>query len=233
MKKFILRFFLSKISSIAFFSSGLLIISSLVAILSLESCKHDPIYSDVCFETEVLPVFLTNCAISGCHDASSAQGDYVLTDYSNIMNKGIKSGNASGSMIYKAISGNILAESMPPSGSLTTEQITLIRSWIDSGAKNGDCNTNSCDTNQFSFSLNVKPIFDTYCVGCHKAGSPSNINFDGYSNVKAYLDVPGNSTKFIQAVQYTSASPMPKTGKMIDCKISQMVKWINSGYANN
>ncbi|NVO01961.1 MAG: hypothetical protein HXX09_04605 [Bacteroidetes bacterium] len=202
-------------------------------ILIIGSCKHDQIYPDVCFETEVQPIFLANCAISGCHDATRAEGGYVLTDYSNIMNKGIKSGNASGSKIYKAISGNILAESMPPSGPLTTEQITLIRSWIESGAKSGNCNTSSCDTNLFSFSLNVKPIFDTYCVGCHKSGSSSNINFDGYSNIKAYLDVSGNVTKIIQAVQYTSASSMPKTGKMIDCKITQMVKWINAGYANN
>jgi hypothetical protein len=202
-------------------------------LLSVESCKHDPIYSDVCFDNEVLPIFLNNCAISGCHDANTARANYVFTDYDNIMKSGISSRNASGSKVYQAISGSLFAEKMPPDGALPTEKITLIRSWIEAGAKSGDCNASMCDTNQFTYGITVKSIIDTYCVGCHKVGSPSNLNLDGYTNVKAYLDVLGNKDGLILDIQYSLGNPMPKTGKMPDCKITQMMKWINAGYLNN
>ena len=218
-----------------YFIIRLLFILSLpvTILLSVESCKHDPIYSDVCFDNEVLPIFLNNCAISGCHDANTARADYIFTDYDNIMKSGVSPRNASGSKVYQAISGSLFAEKMPPDGALPTEKITLIRSWIESGAKSGDCYSAICDTSQFSFSQNIKPIFDTYCVGCHKAGSPSNINFDGYSNIKTVLDLPGYISVLFQDIEYVSANPMPKTGKMPDCKIIQMKKWINAGYLNN
>ena len=59
------------------------------------ACKHEPPVQQVpdpvtggggggtgttavCFESDVLPIFQSNCAKSGCHDAASHQDDYVL-----------------------------------------------------------------------------------------------------------------------------------------------------------
>ena len=51
------------------------------------SCKKQPDISnipDICFNTQVLPIFQTNCAISGCHNSNFERG-IRLTDYENII----------------------------------------------------------------------------------------------------------------------------------------------------
>ena len=40
------------------------------------------------FQQDVLPLIVSSCAMSGCHDAASAQEGVVLTSYSTIMNTG-------------------------------------------------------------------------------------------------------------------------------------------------
>jgi hypothetical protein len=52
-----------------------------------------------------------------------------------------------------------------------------------------------------------------------------------YNDLKQYLDA--DKQKFVDAINYTSAKVMPPSGKMSACKISQMQKWINAGYAGN
>src|SRR5690349_8075119 len=41
----------------------------------------------LCFERDILPIFQSNCAKSGCHDAASAQDGYVFTSYQTITAK--------------------------------------------------------------------------------------------------------------------------------------------------
>ena len=43
-------------------------------------CHEDSIY----FQNHVLPILLTRCALSGCHDIESQQGDFVLCSYEGI-----------------------------------------------------------------------------------------------------------------------------------------------------
>lgn len=106
----------------------------------LYGCTHENVnpteLRGVCFEAEILPIFQTNCALSGCHDAQSHEEGYILTDYQHIIAKeGVKPGNAKDSKIYESITGNG-EESMPPDAPLTDRQVTLIRVWIDQGAEN-------------------------------------------------------------------------------------------------
>ncbi len=67
----------------------------------------------VCFESEVLPIFQSNCAKSGCHDAITHEKGYVLDSYANIIRKGIVVGSATNSEIYEVLfeTGN---DKMPP-----------------------------------------------------------------------------------------------------------------------
>ena len=89
----------------------------LVIALLLFSCKHQVIFPGdkgngtgtdstgtdssgnssgdtlVCFEGEILPIFQTSCAKSGCHDAGTHEEGYVLDSYQNITKNGIKPGN--------------------------------------------------------------------------------------------------------------------------------------------
>lgn len=113
------------------------------------SCQHEGIPADqleqVCFNQQVLPIFQNSCATSGCHDTQTAESGYRFTDYSNIM-KAITPGNASKSKAYKALTSSL--ELMPPHNPLPKDKRTLIRIWIEQGAKESDCDTQSNSLNQ-------------------------------------------------------------------------------------
>ena len=72
-----------------------------------------------------------------------------------------------------------------PRAPLTNAQITLIAQWINEGANNKtNCGT-PCDSNNFTYSANIKPMMDTYCKGCHSGVSASKgIVLDTYDGVK-------------------------------------------------
>jgi hypothetical protein len=119
---------------------SLLLIGAISAILLLISCTHKPDLQDVpeiCFEAEVLPIFLNSCAISGCHNGSG-EPDLVLSSYSGIM-RGIKAGDPNDSEIYKAITKTSGEDKMPPDQPLSADNRTLIRLWIEQGAKETTC----------------------------------------------------------------------------------------------
>jgi hypothetical protein len=56
----------------------------------------------VCFNTEVLPLFITYCASAGCHDPVSKKEGVITNNYANIM-KGITAKNPNKSEYYKVI----------------------------------------------------------------------------------------------------------------------------------
>ena len=123
-------------------------ISLLIALVLLpclfliNSCKHDGITADqfkpICFTGEVLPIFQNSCAMTGCHDANGGETGYVFTDYSSIM-KSITPGNASKSKAYQSITSTL--KLMPPGNALPISKRTLIRLWIEQGAKETTCGT--------------------------------------------------------------------------------------------
>ncbi|HVV55205.1 MAG TPA: c-type cytochrome [Mucilaginibacter sp.] len=182
----------------------------------------------VCFKTDVLPLFQTYCASTGCHDATTAQEDLVLTNYTNIM-RGISPGNPSSSRYYRVITDG----SMPPrkSPQLSSSQVAVISKWIIQGAKNNTCVVVTCDTTKTTYTNGISQIFATYCNGCHGVAPGSgNVVLSNYAGAKA----AGTSLKatFLSAINYTSANSamnMPQSGKLPDCQITQITKWINNG----
>ncbi len=124
-----------KITRLGFYSAILL--SGLGLILFLvNSCKHEGIPADqlesINFTEQVLPIFQNSCGTSGCHDGKRGESGYIFTDYSNIM-KSITPGNADKSKAYQAITSTF--QLMPPNNALPASKRTLIRLWIDQGAK--------------------------------------------------------------------------------------------------
>ncbi len=216
-------------------------------LFAFNSCKHEapvlnvniaplpgPVANNgVCFESEILPLFQSNCAKSGCHDAATHQEDLVLDSYANIMRKDIVPGNADNSKIYR-----VLFETgkdkmpQPPNADLTLAQKALIAKWINEGAKNTvNCNT-SCDSSQFKYSANVSIIINTFCTGCHSGTVPSgNIDLSNYNAVK----VQALNGRLVGAVTHTAGySAMPKdANKLTDCQITQIKKWVAAGALNN
>lgn len=106
----------------------------------ITSCTHEADISDlpeVCFETEILPIFLNSCAISGCHDGTG-ESDLVLKSYQNILEE-IEPGDPAESEIYEVITLTSGDDRMPPDQPLSTDNRTLIRIWILQGAKATTC----------------------------------------------------------------------------------------------
>jgi mono/diheme cytochrome c family protein len=209
-----------------YFIIATVIVVSTISFLQY-GCKHDPeVFSDVCFESEILPVFQNNCTKAGCHNPEDRQSDIVLNTYENIMAAGITAGNAKKSKVYKALSGGV--EPMPPKRRLTGNQIALIYSWIQGGAQNTTgC---GCDTSAVTYSSTIAPIFSNYCALCH--GTDSIANFSNYASLNSYLDT--NTQKMINDINFaTGASPMPPAAMLGGCDIKKITKWIHDGHLNN
>jgi uncharacterized membrane protein len=215
---------------------------------AINSCKHEiPVNPNdpgngggggngstgVCFENDILPIFQSNCAKSGCHDAGSREDGYQLDNYANIVAKGVRAGNAADSKIYEVLidNGN---DRMPqaPNSPLTAAQITLIATWINEGARNTTNCASACDSSQFKYTANVKPILQTYCYGCHSgtAASGGGIPLDTYDGVKQQ----GLFGSLYVSINHTGTNPMPQNGaRLSDCKIAVIRKWIEAGALNN
>lgn len=131
----------------------------------------------VCFERDVLPIFTSNCAMSGCHDRATARDGKIFTDYSGIIRE-VDPGRPGHSEIYEKITEDEEEDRMPPppKNRLTAEQIETIRKWIEQGALNTKCSEpgsgGGCDTVNVTFSGTVKPILQNNCVGCHSGPTP-------------------------------------------------------------
>lgn len=185
--------------------------------------------SDVCFEAEILPIFVSSCGKSGCHDAGSHKEGYVLDSYSNIVKRGIAPGSSSKSELYKVIASG----EMPPRGNikLTSDQIALIKQWIDEGAMNTTGCTD-CDTSIYTYNDAVSKIMKTNCTGCHstvlKSGGIDLSTFIGVEQVAL-------NGRLLGAITHAAGySAMPQGGnKLSDCNIRQVEKWIESGALNN
>ena len=217
-------------------------------VIVIGSCIHDPFIDPaslnngepstpgctsggtICFESSVLPIFLSSCAKSGCHDAITKEEGYVLDNYTNIVRKGIVPGNANDSKLYKVLfaGGD---DRMPPDAPLSQAQKDSIATWINQGAKNTvNCNC-SCDPTTFTYAAIIKPMITNNCVGCHNPGSlGGGIDLSTYSLVKVQV----NNDKLLGSVSQSAGfSAMPKGSKLSDCQIVQINNWIKAGAPNN
>ncbi len=201
------------------------------------SCDPDTTY----FQNTVLPLIVSNCATTGCHDNTTHQEGIRLTDYSSIMQYGrVKPGNPDGSKLYKVLFGggddgdggredDIMPP--PPKPPFNAEQKNIVRNWILQGAKNNYCDGN-CDTTNVTFSETIWPVIQTYCLACHSgSGAGGGVVLSNYAEVTA----SANSGKLIGSIRHDQGySPMPKGGqKLSDCIIREFEIWIENGTPEN
>ncbi len=202
----------------------------IVFTFSLSTCTSDLYNPDICFQENVLPIFVSKCSMAGCHNSSNHEAHYDLTNYDGIM-KGIVPKHPLQSELYNVMRGP--NASMPPLNypQLTGKELSYIKIWIKMGAKNSS-NCSGCDTTQFAFNSRVKPIIDTWCVGCHNAGSAGG----GY-DLSTYTGIVTSITdgRLLGTLQQTAGfSPMPKnTSALSSCDLTAVEKWIAAGYPNN
>jgi hypothetical protein len=223
-----------------------IIILGFAGIAALVACKHavpypelsnEPIRSYNCssdtvyFQNEILPILVSNCAMSGCHDSQTAEDGVVLTDYLSIMNSDIiERGKPNKSELV-----DVLTESggdqMPPSpySALSPDMIAKIENWISQGAINNQCM--ECDSTLYSFSLGVWPIVRDNCQGCHSSSTSQN----GYHVFNNYQNIVDDSSAFWNSILETNGySLMPQnTSGLDDCKIKVIRNWFEAGAPNN
>lgn len=228
----------------------------LLAALSLTACKHypiediadpdpdpDPVEGVPCdpevvyFNAQVLPILISNCAMSGCHDAISKQDGVNLTSYQSVMSTAdVDAGKPTKSKLYEVLVDDDPDDRMPrpPAAPLSQEQINLIATWIQQGAKNLECDPDAggCNTDGVTYSAYVKPLLQTYCTGCHSPGGVyGTINLSAYSGVK---DVAQSGKLYGAIAHQTGYSPMPQGGgKLGDCQIEKIKAWIDAGAPEN
>jgi hypothetical protein len=218
----------------------------LVIIISVvNGCQHEVVdkknLRKIIFETEILPIFLTNCTQSGCHD-SLGDAPLDLRTYDGIM-KGIVKGNPSSSKIYSAITATY-SNIMPPSGALQPADRAKIRLWIEQGAEDTKADTTPpVDTTKISsgpvcFSQDIFPVLVAGCVAnlCH-----DNASHEGYTKLTTYTDIiktviKGNPerSELYQVITNAKGIKMPPKPRnsLSTAAIDSIYNWIKSG-ANN
>ncbi|MBK5286521.1 MAG: hypothetical protein JJE25_14070 [Bacteroidia bacterium] len=193
-------------------------------------CDPDTVY----FQNDILPLFISNCAKSGCHDLITHKEGIILNNYSNIMTTGeIRPFDVSHGDIYEVITESDPDKIMPspPNAQLTQDQINMIYTWINQGALNNSC-SGDCDTLNVTYLGTLVPILQSFCIGCHNSVSAGgNIMLNNYSGVQTVA----LNGKLFGAVNHDAGYyAMPKNGnKLPQCKIDEIRIWIANGTLNN
>ena len=185
-------------------------------------CSHDTVY----FRNSVLPVIISGCAKTGCHDETKHRADLTLENYSQIMAL-VTPFDPQGSKLYKVLfSGS--GERMPPVTPLVMDQKSIIYWWIAQGAFNNKCDSAGCDSTDVTYTTSIYPITNAWCTGCHGGSKPANgLSLETYDEVVACA----NSGRLMGAIRHEPGySAMPKGGEMLStCDINLFQKWINIG----
>lgn len=186
----------------------------------------------VCFDRDLKPVFLSNCAKNGCHDEVTAKEGIRLTDYTAILSGDelVNPGKPAESKIYKVITRDPEDEDfMPPkpSNPLSQSQVDSIFNWIKSGAKKEECPV-ICDTlRPVTYEDQILPVIRKYCLGCHSGSRPTGgLSLTDYLSVKQAVQ----SGPLLNAVNRTGPTPMPPTASLDDCTVNLFINWQTDGY---
>lgn len=187
-----------------------------------------------CFTRDIQPMIISNCTMSGCHNGTGGEAR-DLTTYSGVMSY-VRAGHGSASRLYTAITRVGGEDQMPPPPRqrLTAAQIDLIKRWIDDGATNAACPTDSsgCDTTAVSYTGFIAPTIQNYCLGCHSGSNPS-----GGIDLSTYTGVQTVATNGQLVGGITGTTPytlMPQTGSPLDaCTIAKIRAWVTQGARNN
>lgn len=91
-----------------------------------------------------------------------------------------------------------------------------------------------CDTTTVTYSAVIIPILSNNCYRCHGTSSNSGsggIVLQDYNVLKGYA---ADGKLYGNIAHLPGYIPMPYGGgKLSDCEIAKIKKWIDSGYPNN
>jgi mono/diheme cytochrome c family protein len=232
----------------------LLLLMAVYAVFQFSACKHEPEDiplapppdtthpcdpDTIYFEMDVLPILLSSCGKSGCHDAT-AQEDIRLDSYAAVMASDVVTPyDPEDSEMWEKINETEPDKIMPPppDSPLDNIQKEIIRKWIAQGALDLACDAD-CDTSNVTFSGTIWPdIIQKHCFGCHNGPQANGgIHLENYNDVKTAADIAaGQYGSLLGVITHAAGnSPMPKNQPMLsDCKIAQVEKWLADGAPDN
>ncbi len=196
----------------------------------ISDCDEDTVY----FENDIYPILISNCAISGCHNAESHKDDIILSSYAELIESDIIDiDDPYDSEIIKAVSEEDAEERMPKGlPPLSDEEIDMLVTWQQQGALDNDCT--DCDTAAITYTLTIVPILDAYCTGCHDetpSGMINLLNYMGTGDYAGVADVAADG-RLVGAISHDPGYfAMPQGGeKLPDCYIDQIVTWVENGF---
>ncbi|MBL7931285.1 MAG: hypothetical protein JNL60_05270 [Bacteroidia bacterium] len=198
--------------------------------LVLSTCTKDIYAPSTCFPKNILPIFVSNCAMSGCHNSKDKEGGYDLSNYEGIM-KGVVPHHPLLSEVYKEIKGKNPSMPEDPYPKLSAADVNLIKLWINAGAYSSRY-CSGCDSSDYTYSHGVSPILNSWCVNCHNPGNKSgNVDLSSYPGVSAVAV----DKRLSGSINHRSGfSPMPQSGYMMDqCNIRIIEKWLEAGHPEN
>ena len=199
--------------------------------IMVEPCDSTKIY----FEDDVLPILLSNCGFSGCHDAGTATAGVILTDYDNVINTAdVEAFDLNGSKLYRVITDDDPNEVMPPGGKMSNDKLNIIAQWILQGADNLMCEDEplNCIEGEVSYADDIIPLMNTYCNGCHSTSNAfGGVITDTYANMKTIAD----NGRLFGALNWDEGYvAMPQGQDQLDsCKIVIVKNWIDEGAKDN
>ncbi len=194
--------------------------------------------NEICFVQDILPMLLSSCGTTGCHDAVTHEEGYIFTNYQTIVSRGITPFNPNNSEVMEVVT-ETGDDIMPPAprSPLTSTQIAALREWIRKGAQNTDCPPAVCDTaGIISYTEDIVPVMQLACTGCHNSTLASGgVNLSDYSHVAVQANLQRNSTSVLLGVlkKQVGFSAMPPTYNLDACKIAIIEKWISQGASDN
>jgi hypothetical protein len=195
-----------------------------------------PVEKKTCFVQDILPMMVSGCAVTGCHDAITHAEGYRFTDYNSIRSSVVPF-KPSESKAYQVINTTD-EDRMPPAPmpAFTAEQITALRQWITDGAQNSDCPPATCDTaGTIKYSTQIAGILKSNCTGCHNSSLASgNVNLTTYDGVHVTVQTVRNGTPVLlgSVKRMTGFVAMPPSLNLDECSIAAIEKWIAQGAGN-
>jgi cytochrome c5 len=229
----------------------------LISAVLLQECKHDvpkvpspddqdttpidpidtnnPCHPDtVYFERQILPILLSNCAISGCHNETTHAEGIDLSSYGRLVQSDVvKAFKPGDSELYDKITKTKPDEVMPPPpmSKLPSDQIALINKWINQGALNLKCNS-GCDTSNVTWTKDIEPFIKSTCIGCHGSSFPSGgVVLATYADVKTRVDM-GRILGNVRRENGFLAMP-PSGSPVSKCNVDKIRIWIEMGAPQN
>ena len=178
------------------------------------------------FKNDILPILASHCTDSGCHGNIDPKEDVILTNYDKITSNFNKS-DPFNSDFWRLMNTSKVSKMMPPKERLSAADRYKIWKWLNQGAKNDSCNA-GCDTTRFTYKLDIKPIIDGNCIGCHKT---RKTQIGTYSDLKIQVD-NGNLWTDINRPK-DDQKRMPPNSNLSNCDKKKIKKWIDAGAPDN